>query len=144
VSVHGVGGGGDAVEVEAGTVGRACCEDVGEGGPHVLLAAELRGGELAPGEAPFLHLGAELEGTPEDLGVEVQALFERLLQPLLADVAPGADDIGVDLYAHHGALLSFVVSVRCTRIRARPSLALPNAASSGRLASSTGTPIKRP
>ena len=47
------------------------------------------------------HVGIELEGTPNDFGIELLAEeFKACLHPTLSDVAPGADEVRVDFDFH--------------------------------------------
>ena len=91
--IYRVRGAGDAVEVEAETVLLSGCPDVREGSSRVSVAAEPAMGELGPGQAALGCRGLELERTPAALDFEVGAQGEGLLQPELADIGSGTEDV---------------------------------------------------
>src|SRR5262249_49318166 len=77
--------------------------DLAAGGQHVRVELRTaRRTELArPIDLAFNafagHVRIELEGMPTEMNGRRQArLAHRRLQPALADIAPGADDVGVD------------------------------------------------
>ncbi len=98
MSVHGVRGARDAVDIEADAHFDPDRRDVGEGGLRQIFAAELLPGELRPRQAAFGHVRLELKRLPAALDLEVETFGEGLLQPALADAAPGADHVRVHVY----------------------------------------------
>jgi hypothetical protein len=76
VSVHGVRGARDAVEIEADAHFDPDRRDVGEGALRQILAAELLPGELRPRQAAFGHVRLELKRLPAALDLEGETFGE--------------------------------------------------------------------
>ena len=88
---------GDALEVEIDPLRPA---RLGQPLVHRVdrsLSAELLGEIGAAVEAARRNAGIELEGMPAHDDIVVGAFAQRGLEPALADVAPGTDDVGDDV-----------------------------------------------
>ena len=75
------------------------------------LGSELLRPVRGPRHALRRHVGVELERQPLDRDLARTSLAERALEPALADIAPGADDVGEDRDVHHNLAAAFAAFV---------------------------------
>ncbi len=104
--IEGVGAAGDIVEMELDVGAAARFDDPLMDARHVLQATELLLHVFAPIHSTGRKIWVELEGMPVDIGIRDASGREGCIQPPLAHEAPGADDVGEDVYAYQRVTLA--------------------------------------